>query len=460
MDVLLIYPHVSTSSIEEGVKTPPLGLAYIAAVLEKQGYDIGVLDMNAHPEIAAHFRDFLEEKRPRIVGITCLTPFYSTVLSLARKVKEFIGVKVIVGGAHATALPEDMLAENAIDYVVLGEGESTMTELVDCLLNGGGSPEDIAGIAYIRGTEYYRTEARPYTPNLDEIPFPARHLLTNGKYSSPQFGASKVTSIITSRGCPYNCIYCDYRYLMGLKFRRRSPHNVIAEIEECVEKYDVRYFSFRDSTFTFDEKWISDFCQLIKGKGIRINWDCNGRVSLVTDSMLREMKEAGCLLISYGVESGDQEILDFANKKTTVEQVRSAFKMTKKAGIETVGYFMIGLPGENWRTIQKTLKLASELNCKYAQFSLAIPFPGTPLYDYAKEHNLIRNVSWDDFSPMNKAILRTQELDFVELEKALKVMYKRYYLRPKYILNRAIHVRPSNLKSNWQGVKMFVGEIR
>jgi len=455
MDILLIYPHTSTSSIEEGIKVPPLGLAYIAAVLENKGYDVGILDMNAQPQIVHNFEAILREQKPRIVGITCLTPFYSTALSLARVTKGTTNAKVIVGGAHATALPEEMLRGTEIDYVVIGEGEATTTKLVDSLLNGG-NPKKIDGIAYIENGVFHQTNHGEYIKNLDELPFPARHLLPIEKYQSPQYQQSKVTSIITSRGCPYNCIFCDYRFLMGPKFRRRSPQNVIAEIEECIQKYDTQHISFRDSTFTFDEKWISAFCQLLKQKGIKIDWDCNGRVNLVTAKMLQEMREVGCSLISYGIESGDQSILDFAHKNLTIDQSISAVKMTRKAGIQTLSYFIIGLPGENWDTIKKTIELATKLDSDYTQFSLATPFPGTPLHEYAKEHNLIRpGITWDEFSPINKAIMRTEELDFEDLEKALKRAYKSYYLRPKYILRRALRLRPNNIKQNFSGLKMF-----
>ncbi len=455
MDILLIYPHTSTSSIEEGIKIPPLGLAYIAAVLENKGYKVDILDMNAQPQLATNFKDILKQRKPKIVGITCLTPFYSAVLSLARVVKESINARVIAGGAHATALPHEMLSGTAIDYVVIGEGEATMAELVDSLLNGG-KPEEVNGVAYIKNGVFHKTKHNEYVQNLDELPFPARHLLPIEKYQSPQYQKSRVTSIITSRGCPYNCIFCDYRFLMGPKFRRRSPQNVISEIEECIQKYNTKHISFRDSTFTFDENWISNFYQLIKQKSIKIDWDCNGRANLVTEKMLREMKEAGCRLISYGIESGDQNILDFAHKNLTTEQSIAAVKMTKKSGIETLSYFIIGLPGENWETIKKTIELAAKLDSDYTQFSLATPFPGTPLYEYAREHKLIRpGITWDDFSPINKAIMKTKELDFADLEKALKRAYKSFYLRPKYILRRALKLRPNNIKQNFNGLKMF-----
>ena len=202
MDVLLIYPHSSTSGIEEGIKVPPLGLAYLGAVLEKNGYKVHILDLNAEPELSNDFKRILQEGKPGIVGITCLTPFYSAVLSLAKIAKEITKARVVLGGAHATALPEELLRSNIIDYIVLGEGEPTLLELSDSLLKGKSSPESVKGIAYIKDGSFNKTASREYIQNLDELPFPSRHLLPIGKYTSPQYDQSKVTSIITSRGCP------------------------------------------------------------------------------------------------------------------------------------------------------------------------------------------------------------------------------------------------------------------
>ena len=457
MDILLIYPHTLTSSIEEGIKIPPLGLAYIAATLEAKGYSVRILDLNIQPHSDTTIEAYLKDQQPKIVGFTCLTPFYTNVLTLARIAKESINTIIIVGGAHATALPEDMLNQDVIDYVVLGEGEKVMAELSQALLEKNREVDLIKGIAYKKDDKIHRMDQFNYIQNLDDLPFPARHLLQIDKYTSPQYKKANITSIITSRGCPYNCIFCDYRFLMGPKFRRRSPENVISEIKECLNKFNVNHFSFRDSTFTFDDNWIFAFCGAIKKHKLAFTWDCNGRANLVNQKMLSAMKEAGCTMISYGIESGDQKILNFANKNLTIDQSLNAVKLTRKLGIETLCYFIFGLPGENNQTIKNTISFAKKLNPDFAQFSLATPFPGTPIYSYAKENNLIRpGITWDEYSPINRAIIRTTELDFSELEKALKKAYKSYYLRLGYILKRALNLRPGNIKQNLIGLKMFL----
>jgi anaerobic magnesium-protoporphyrin IX monomethyl ester cyclase len=459
MDVLLIYPDVSLSGIENKVKLPPLGLVYIAAVLKKNNIDVEVLDMYAQTTSIKDLENILSRKQPKIVGITCLTPFVSTVFRIAKLVKNTIDAKVVVGGAHATALPKEILSENSIDYVVLGEGEYTMLELSKHLLKGENKLENINGIAYNKHGKFYKTKNRNFIQSLDEIPFPSRELLPNDKYNATHFSGKKITSIITSRGCPYNCIFCDYRFLMGPKFRRRSPENVVDEIEMCIDEQGVDYINFKDSTFTFDEEWIGKFCETIETRKIDIKWDCNGRVNLVTEEMLKKMKKAGCVLISYGIESGNQNILDFAHKNIVVKQSIDAVQMTKAVGIEVLSYFILGLPGENFNTIEQTIKLAISLESDYTQFSLATPFPGTPLFEYGKKNNLIRNVSWDDYSLISNAIMRTEELDYDDLEIAIKVAYKKYYWRFGYLIKSISKLRPDTVIRTINGFRMLLKEI-
>lgn len=459
MDVLLIYPNVSLSGIENEVKLPPLGLAYIAAVLEKNDIDVEILDMYAQTTSIKDLENILSRKQPKIVGITCLTPFVSAVFKIAKLVKDTIDATVIVGGAHATALPKEILSENSIDYVVLGEGEYTMLELSKHFLKGENKLENINGIAYNDHGKFHKNNDREFIQDLDKIPFPSRKLLPNDKYNATHFSGKKITSIITSRGCPYSCIFCDYRFLMGPKFRRRSPENVVDEIEKCINELGVDYINFKDSTFTFNEEWIGKFCKTIETRKINIKWDCNGRVNLVTKDMLTKMKKAGCVLISYGIESGNQNILDFANKNIVVRQSVNAVKMTKETGIEVLSYFIIGLPGENWDSIEQTIKLAITLESDYTQFSLATPFPGTPLFEHAKKNSLIRNVSWDDYSLISNAIMRTEELDYSDLETAIKVAYKKYYWRFGYILKSISKLRPDNVFRTINGFKMLLKEI-
>lgn len=450
MDILLIYPSVKTSDIESSVKIPPLGLAYIAAVLEKEGYNVRIFDYNVI-DLFQHrsVTDSIGFRNPKIIGITCLTPFHSWILNFAKRAKELCDATIVVGGAHATALPETLLQSGDIDVVVKGEGEKAMLNLADAIIRRGEKPHNIIW------------QEKEYIQDLDSLPFPARHLLDLGRYSSPYIKEKLVTSILTSRGCPYNCTFCDYRFLMGNKFRRRSPENVIKEIEFCIKEYGIEHFSFRDSTFTFDSDWIAHFCDLIDASKLKFTWDCNGRVNLVTRFMLSNMKQIGCNLVSYGIESGNQQILDIVHKHTTLKQAEDAVKLTKKVGIEVTGYFILGLPTDTKETIQQTVDFAKKLNCDYTQFSLATPFPGTPLYDYAKEKGFIRDgIIWDDFSPIGQSIMRTEELDFEELEYALKQAYRRYYFRPAYVWNRFKKLNFKNIKQNWNGLRTLLRQQR
>jgi len=457
IDVLLVYPKVFTSSIEEAVIIPPLGLAYIAAVLEANNYTVRIMDMNTTTGEGLEFETLITAYNPKIVGFTCLTPFYDEVIRLANLIKFWTNATIVVGGAHATAEPNGLLAQGTIDYIVTGEGEQTMLDLVNSIAKN--SPIGLVnGILYKDRGIVYKTPNRAYIQDLDNIPMPARHLLANPAYSSPQLPNKRVTSIITARGCPYQCIFCDYRFLMGPKLRRMSPGMVMREIKHCIKGYGANHISFRDSTFTIDEPWVKELCGLITLSDVKFTWDCNGRANLITMPMIQAMKEAGCTLISYGIESGNQAILDRANKRNTLGDIRYAIELTKKVGIETTGYYILGLPGDTIATMQDTVNFAIELNTDYTQFSLATPFPGTPMYNYALENNLLRdNLSWKDFSPIGKSIMRTEEVDFERLEFALKQAYRKYYLRPKYIWSRVKKLRPNNLGKYISGIKVLGG---
>jgi radical SAM superfamily enzyme YgiQ (UPF0313 family) len=401
------------------------------------------------------------ENNISIVGITCLTPFSSYVNRIADIAKEIMpDVKVVVGGAHATALPTEILRNNNIDFVIRGEGETTLLELSQRILGLNSLDfEKIKGICF-RNNGIVRTEVRPYIEDLDALPFPARHLLPMERYHALHLKGKKVTNILGSRGCPYNCIFCDYRYLMGPKIRYRSPPNIVKEISECIQRYGIDYVDFSDSTFTIGERRVIHFCELLRKESLDISWDCNGRVNLVTRNMLIGMKKSGCKLIKYGVESGNQGILDYSNKQVTLDQIRRAIHLTKSVGIETVAYFILGLPGENWTTIRETINLAKELDPDYAQFSFATPYPGTPLFDYATTEDLIDTKDWDDYFIIDKPIMHTKELSGDDLAKGLKIAYKEFYLRPKYILKKIKNPHSvQELKNNFNGAKALLTTV-
>lgn len=374
----------------------PLGLAYIAAVLEQAGYSVEIIDLNVGK---ASDKDLQRKIRNAdIVGITGMITEYGEVLRLVDIAKKANPkARVVLGGPLATTLPQELLRVSVADLVVVGEGEKTIINLVSAIKYGD-SFGDIKGIVYRDGNQIIATESAEPIADLDTLPFPARHLLNMNKYlkdlescglKNNEFGKTKSTNLITSRGCPYSCTFC-FKDMWGHKWRGRSPANIVDEMELLYRRYGMNSFFFNDDTFVLDRKRVFELCELIREKRLDVVWNCNGRVDLMTKELLEAMYDAGCRGIGYGIESGDQEILDSMKKNITLDQVREVVKWTRNAGIKTLGTFIIGMLGETKATIKETMAFARELNLDSYNFSVATPLTGTELYKSAHEAGLIQ----------------------------------------------------------------------
>lgn len=393
MNVLLLNPRLKTWSPNVYV---PLGLAYIAAVLEGGGHRVRIRDFNvrkandsALPKMAAGVD---------IIGITGMITEYEEVIRLAGLVKEAENkAAVVLGGPLASTFPRELLEKSRADFIVIGEGEKTVAELLSAIERGGGF-ENIEGIAYRENGQVNIT--RPVAPilEMDTIPFPARHLLDMEKYirnhfesfgiSIKEFGKIRSTNLVSSRGCPYQCTFC-FKDLWGNKWRGRSPENIINEIASLKEAYGINGFFFNDDTFVMNSERVFEFCRLLRERKLNIVWYCNGRVNLMTEEILKAMYDSGCRGIAYGIESGNQQVLDSMKKNETLDQVRRVVDWTRQAGIHVTGYFMIGMLGETRSTIEDTLEFARELDLDFYGFSLTTPIPGTELYNEALAGGLI-----------------------------------------------------------------------
>lgn len=444
---------------------PPLGLASIAAVLERESYQVKILDANAlqlsESEIAREI-DGVD-----IIGITAMTPFINSAIKVVKEIKrEKPGSMVIVGGAHATILPEETLSDvPEIDVIVRGEAEATVLELYQALKSGD-SLQNVRGITYRDKGEIKSTPTRPPIVDMDSLPFPAYHLLPLQKYRlhPPHGRRLPVMAVLTSRGCPYNCLFCS-KPIFGHKFRSQSPQRIASEIEYLVENFKVKEITFYDDIFTLDKKQIAKLAKEFKKHKLSIPWSCEIRVDLVTEESLATMKEAGCYMIAYGIESGNQNILNNLRKKITIEQVRKAIKMTHDAGIQSVGYFMLGSPGETPTTIHQTIDFAKRLPLDFVQFSITTPYPGTDLYNlYLKSG--VSDKNWDNFTYANLKsasipVFETASLSKDDLQKWNATAYKEFYLRFSYIWERLKQSRsPGNLKTNISGLRMLLDMIR
>jgi len=391
--IVLINPRLRAWS---PTVLPPLGLAYIAAVLENEGDNVEIIDMNAGKVSAQRLQRRVSGAD--LVGITGMITEYQQVLRITGLIKEVDReIPVVLGGPLATTFPRELLQASQADFVVVGEGERTIVDLASAIKRGG----DFAskGIGYKDGSRTFITDQPEPIADLDTIPFPARHLLDMGRYVQNQFhnfsprmngfGKIKSTSLITSRGCPYSCTFC-FKGMWGNKWRGRSPENIVAEMESLSARYGTNGFFFHDDTFVLDRDRVFNLCDLLKQKELNVAWGCNGRVNLMTKELLKAMYEAGCREVAYGIEAGNQEMLDSLKKNITLEQVRNAVRWTKEVGIKANGYFMIGLPGETKRAIRQTITLAEELDLAFYGFSLLTPLPGTELYRAAIERGLIK----------------------------------------------------------------------
>jgi len=447
--VLLINPPLTvterygTEMKEFGGVSEPLGLAYIAGNLEKNGFRVGIVDAPPQEvsieDIVTHHID----EEITLVGITFLSPMFDSVRKLANRIKELHpNVKIIVGGPHPSALPEDTLKEiQSIDYVCIGEGERTIVEVAE-FLSGEREIKDIKGLAYKNSNGVRINEPRPIEKNLDTLPKPSRHLLPMTKYKltgSRTKGSVFCPTIILARGCPFDCQFCSHPF--GKTFRHHSVERIIGEIEELVENYGTRQINFEADTLTIDKRFVVELCQRIIDRKLDISWTCESRMDTIDEEMLRIMKKAGCWQISYGVESGSQRLLDIIHKGITKEKVIETFKITKKIGISIRGFFMLGLPTETVEESYQTIKFAKKLNPLWAQFTVTIPYPGTPMFAQLDKEGSIRHYDWSNYNTWGG--WADKMLPYVpegrtenELKNLQKKAMRMYYMRPGAFFNQ------------------------
>lgn len=359
---------------------PPLGLGYLAACLEREGHEVRIHDFGLRPEVpVAQEVEEVVAFGPDLVGMTSMTTSHHSLEEAAPLLKERLGVPIVVGGPHATTLPQETLRNPQFDYLVYGEGEETLLDLVRALEAEGKGLDAIPGLYYKRDGEVRANPSRPLIRDLDALPFPARHLYAWEAYGLRTPDGQPMMTVLTSRGCPYHCSFC-FKEIFGRTYRRRSPQNVVAELKEIVDRYGVRHIYFIDDLFTLDARRLQAMMEAFLQEGLDIRWQCLARVDRVTPDLLRLMYRAGCREIHYGIESGNPEILAATAKHIRLEQVRQAVEWTEAAGIASKGYFMLGLPGDTEETMEQTIAFAESLPLTEAMFSIATPFPGTRLW--------------------------------------------------------------------------------
>jgi len=436
MKILLIQPNYRRIYAYAKKKEitpifPPLGLAYIAAVLKKNKIEVKILEANAHDLNHEQIKQEIENYSPNIVGITATTSLIEEANQIALLCKKEI--KVVIGGIHANSMPDETLQKfERFDFLIRGEGEFAILEMAKK------KPlSKINGLSYRKGGKIVHNNARELNDNLDELPFPARELLPMEKYFSA--GAKQTPSdyILSSRGCPYQCIFCADHLVHGRKFRYRSPEDIIKEVEELYNR-GVKDWDFVDDNFTLIIERVERFCELMIENGLnkKMSWRCaNGiRVDKITPKLLKKMKEAGCYMVSLGIESGNEQILKNMKKNTDLGKIEQAVKWCKKAKIETRGLFMFGNLGENEKTMRDTINFAKRLDLDTATFHITIPFPNTDYWRIIKQEGKIFPKNYRDYIAYGNVIFKHGELEEKTLLKMQKKAYREFYFRPKIFL--------------------------
>ena len=446
MKFLLINPQSSikiykTGKLKAAVSEMPLvSLASLGAVLEQEKIDTQVLDLATSLNPLDDLDKKLREFNPDYVGVTFTTPLYNEAKEIAEISKKFNNkIITIAGGVHVTALPKETLEETSFDIAVLGEGEETLKELIHKK-----DLSKIKGIAYKENNEIKINPRRELIKDLDSLPLPAWRLFDLKKYK-----ASKLTTrnqpvgpIETSRGCVYGCIYCN-KDIFGRTFRFKSPERVIKEIEHMLNS-GFKEIHVWDDNFVTKLDRAKKICDLIVQKGLnkKFTWvlACGVRCDCIDEEFIRKAKEAGCYSVYLGVETGSPELLKKINKGETLEQIRYAFELCKKVGIETVAFYMLGLPGETLETMDQTIKLAKEIDSDYCKFTITVPFPSTPLFYEWEKQGIIKTRDWSKYNFHSASkVYDHPNLSWDVLEKYYHKAYREFYFRPGYLAKRLVN---------------------
>jgi len=467
MKILLINPPYDIENYYGNLSKmafifPPVGLTYLAGFVREKGHEVCIYDFQIEER---NFSNFLKNFKPDIVGITCQTALFYNTLKLAKEIKQqFPKVPVLVGGAHASYRSHDFFESPDIDVAVRGEGEITLAELANHYQNKTLELQDIRGITFRKEGKIIDNLPRELIENLDILPIPAIDLLPLEKYhTSPDNYLGKGVGLITTtRGCPFNCVFCACKLAFERTYRKRNLDKVFEEIKYYIDNYNISQLFIMDDCFALDKKRTIEFCdRMIKtGYNKKVLWWCQTRVDLVDEELLKKMRAGGCKILSFGIESGVQKILDTISKRVTLEQIKKTIKLTKKMGLESRGSFIIGLPEETFWDSLKTIFFALSLPLIQAKFGLATPYPGTKLWDIALEEGQVKEKGedWNRFTQMaaytkyNPSYI-ARGRKFWELKMLQKVANIVFYFKPSVVFTFFKRIK------NFSDLKYFIKSV-
>jgi anaerobic magnesium-protoporphyrin IX monomethyl ester cyclase len=408
---------------------PPLNISILAAIAEKAGHEAQIIDGEIEQLTNLDIVERVKDFSPDLIGITGTTPMFHLVQRLAITIKDHMNVPIMVGGHHVTLFKEKVF-EDCFDYFFISEAETGFAEFLEKFdLKQGFA--DIPGLLFRNNGETVFTGKPELTKDLDAIPFPARHLLKNELYQlGTLHGTKKYTSIMTTRGCPFQCIYCS-NIVYGRKVRRRSIENVMAEIEHVVNTLGIRHFYFVEDVLTLNRKYTLSLCDEIDKRNLEITFEGSTRANLVDDELVERMANSGLIRISFGLETADPKILKIIKKDVPLEKYIEANKLTNKYGIETINSVMLGLPGQDRKSVNKTIAfLRQAKDIQHATYGIAMPYPGTEFYEMAKRGQHGLTLHTDDFSQFQRygsAVLTVNDMSPEELLRLQKIGLLKIY---------------------------------
>lgn len=441
--------------IDYGEIFPPLTLLYTAAILEKEGFEVLAIDANGWDLKIGEIERAIKRFKPELL----LTRFAldtipndAQVVKIAKKANPrcltLARSKII---ADSSLLQKEIFVNYPVDFLIMGDMEVIVPGVAKALLEKRNLFK-VPGLAYFENGRIKKTDESPRIKDIDNLPFPAYHL--TGGISCYRTGTQRppFTNIFSSRGCPFSCKFCSSHDT----YQARSPENIVDELEWLVKDYDLKNFYFYDDIFTIDKKRASLICQGIIKRSLKLRWSCGTRVDCISLDLLKEMKQAGCWMVCYGIESGNQEILDQNYKGFKLAQAEKAVKMTQKAGMAAYAMMVLGLPGETKETIGKTFRFIDKINPDYTQYCVAVPFPNTPFFDEYKKNGWITTFDWQKYNPLGFPVISTPEISAKELNDFHYQGYRRFLLRPGFLLRR---ISPSNWRWNIVGLKFLIARF-
>ena len=468
MKVLLVYPDELAKNYQ--IKRPPMGLAYAGTMLKERGHEVFILDMRLKGNDDTRFASLLKDFSPGVVGFSVIALSVENVLRLIKVVKEKSDSKVVLGGPEITLNTDMFLKNDSVDFIVRGEAERSFTQLVGCLEKGA-DYKDILGLGYKDNGELVISDYG-FITELDELPFPDWNLFELKKYMKD---VSRIKfPILTSRGCPFNCIFCDSTVING-RWRGRTGKNVVDEMISVIKKYGTDSFQVMDDNFAFNKDRVFDICNQIIDHGLKISWAVGQGFSPANASpeIFKKMKDAGCIVVYFGIESADDEVLRNIRKPFTVEKARQAIKMAKHAGLTVKAPFISGLPGSTFKKELKYIKFFKETGVDMPKMGHLVPFPHTDVYDWVKKNahynvpvekmhlsfsqtrgsldtDLLGPMFWTDEYPLEE---RWSMLDLFQKESELYILQKQF----GKVLGKIAYILSRNKTIRTLGVKMLDG---